>query len=1135
MIRRAFALLVLASLAAAQIESSATTDAALLPEARVGPGPSHSALVAKDSPVAAAIRASGFVFAEYDYGAFTLFRLDERLAPSREAFFAPGWPIDDAHDLVALNGRLLDGARPFDLLRSLAPAERFDEQFRFDPSAGLYLVQFVGPVREEWFAALDLVGATFRQYLPHGAYVVAVDPARAALLPALPEVLPFVRFVAVYEPGFRLAPTLRDAALRGAAGVEPVIVQIVAGAGANAAFDQVSAFATRVVQSWRVGPYLNVEADLPIASLLGLARRPEIFSIEPRGVRRRNDEAQGQIVAGNVNATGPTAPGYLAWLAAQGFDSTQFGSFAVNVVDDAPSLTGHPDLPSGRIAFAQNPTGQSASQAGHGFLNAHIVGGFNANTGTTYEDASGYNYGLGIAPWARVGSTAIFGSTAATSTSYENTAYGATARISNNSWGYTTFTGAPIPDYDAYSQEYDFIVRDAQTASAGLQELTVVFAAGNDGSSGNTVSTPGTAKNVITVGASENFRQTGTDGCGIGNTGANDADDLISFSSRGPVNSSGGDGRFKPEICAPGTHIQAGVPQSNYVGGGVCNNFWPTGSTLYGWSSGTSHSAPAVAGAAALLRQRFLNQGLTAPSPALQKAWLTNAATHMNGVGANDTLPSNNQGMGRANMGRALDSVARHVVDQTTVLGATGTTYTISGAVVDSGQPVRVSLAWTDAPGPTTGAPYVNNLNLTVVVNGTTYLGNVFSGANSTTGGVADAKNNLESVFLPAGTSGSITVTVTAATIAGDGVPGNGDGTDQDFALVVYNFSSAPVAPTSNFGASVTTGPAPLTVNFTDTSAGSVTSWAWDFGDGATSTAQNPSHTYAAVGTYTVTLNVAGPAGSDGEVKTGFISVTAPQVYYLSFNGTTTIPGLGTVEDEDVVAYDVGTGTWSMHFDGSDVGVTSNVTGFGILPGGDLVLSFSTASTTVPGLTGGPSGATVTYHQAVRFTPTSLGATTAGSFTFYFDGPDVGISANAEQIDGFTVGGDGAIYLSTTGNPSVTGLTGLNDEDVLRFVPTALGSITAGTWSLYFDGSDVGFADANGEDLDAIGFDSLGRLLFSTTGSFAAPGASGDDEDLGRFAGSFGATTSGTSTLVLDLSVLGIATTANIDAIATNG
>src|SRR5205085_7282675 len=116
-------------------------------------------------------------------------------------------------------------------------------------------------------------------------------------------------------------------------------------------------------------------------------------------------------------------------------------------------------------------------------------------------------------------------------------------------------TGGPVAVYDASAQAYDAIVRDAQSGAAGLQQLTVVFAAGNDGSGTNTVSSPATAKNVICVGASENVRQTGTDGCGVANGGADSANDIINFSSRGPVNSAGGDGRIKPDIVAPGTHI----------------------------------------------------------------------------------------------------------------------------------------------------------------------------------------------------------------------------------------------------------------------------------------------------------------------------------------------------------------------------------------------------------------------------------------------------------------------------------------------------------------------------------------------------------------------------------------------------
>src|SRR6185295_13698484 len=154
---------------------------------------------------------------------------------------------------------------------------------------------------------------------------------------------------------------------------------------------------------------------------------------------------------------------------------------------DTYTLSGHPDLPASRVAFTNNPTNQSGVLGGHGFLNSHIVGGFNSGTGSAFEDASGFNYGLGIAPFARVGITAIFGGTAATGTTWESTAYGQGSRISSNSWGFQTQTGGPVADYDASSQSYDAIVRDAQTA-AGLQQLTVVFAAGNDRSGANTVS-----------------------------------------------------------------------------------------------------------------------------------------------------------------------------------------------------------------------------------------------------------------------------------------------------------------------------------------------------------------------------------------------------------------------------------------------------------------------------------------------------------------------------------------------------------------------------------------------------------------------------------------------------------------------
>ena len=80
-------------------------------------------------------------------------------------------------------------------------------------------------------------------------------------------------------------------------------------------------------------------------------------------------------------------------------------------------------------------------------------------------------------------------------------------------------------------------------------------------------------------------------------------------------------------------------------------------------------------------------------------------------------------------------------------------------------------------------------------------------------------------------------------------------------------------APSAKFDADVLTGPASLSVNFADYSTGSINSWSWNFGDGSGSTEQNPSHTYVKPGTYTVSLTVAGPGGSDTETKTGYITV----------------------------------------------------------------------------------------------------------------------------------------------------------------------------------------------------------------------------------------------------------------------
>lgn len=102
------------------------------------------------------------------------------------------------------------------------------------------------------------------------------------------------------------------------------------------------------------------------------------------------------------------------------------------------------------------------------------------------------------------------------------------------------------------------------------------------------------------------------------------------------------------------------------------------------------------------------------------------------------------------------------------------------------------------------------------------------------------------------------------------------DGTEESAFSNQASTSIPYTVPGANFSAGTTTGVAPFTVNFTSAATGSVTSYAWSFGDGGTSTQQNPAHAYAAPGSYTVSLTVKGPGGESTTTKQGYVTVTNP-------------------------------------------------------------------------------------------------------------------------------------------------------------------------------------------------------------------------------------------------------------------
>jgi hypothetical protein len=193
----------------------------------------------------------------------------------------------------------------------------------------------------------------------------------------------------------------------------------------------------------------------------------------------------------------------------------------------------------------------------------------------------------------------------------------------------------------------------------------------------------------------------------------------------------------------------------------------------------------------------------------------------------------------------------------------------------------------------------------------------------------------------------------------------------------------------------------------------------------------------------------------------------------------------------DILTYDRTTGVWAMLFDGSDVGVSVNVDAFFLDSDGTILLSVGTDST----ITG--YGA-VDNADILRFTPTQLGPVTTGSFTLLLDGSDVGLDTSGEDLDAIGRSADGRLFAGTGGAFSVPGLSG-GASDLLLFTATSLGDVTAGSWSMLFDGADVGLGDGSNsfyEDVDAAWRDAAtGDLYLATNGDFTTGGGFGGDQD----------------------------------------
>lgn len=365
----------------------------------------------------------------------------------------------------------------------------------------------------------------------------------------------------------------------------------------------------------------------------------------------------------------------------------------------------------------------------------------------------------------------------------------------------------PLNEYTAHAQFFDQHVMDANDSLAGSQPMTIVFSAGNfawDFSTStirrDSVASPATAKNVIAVGATASYRPNPDPplsdpnglNCreGLGrppNLDAGHIARIASFSGRGATFGPGTTGvhsvRVKPDLVAPGVRVFSTAPYT--FNGYTAVDFPPTGCVdfypapadpaqrYYTYGTGTSFSAPVVTAAAALARRWFINAGqVVNPSPAMIKAALVATAESLgnSGLTGSDHRPSPNSGWGRVSLKRLTDTTARFYRDNPVVAVNTGETRMWQRPIQDPAKDTLIVLAWSDPAAPVTAssqAALINDLNLEVEESGTPrfWLGNNFNEnkigidngysyrfTTSTDQRLSDAINNVEAVFIPAGT-----------------------------------------------------------------------------------------------------------------------------------------------------------------------------------------------------------------------------------------------------------------------------------------------------------------------------------------------------------------------------------------------
>ncbi len=527
---------------------------------------------------------------------------------------------------------------------------QFLSALSMEDTENYYIVQFTGPVRDEWKNNVTSTGATICNYVPNNAFIVRMNEnAKDHVLP-----LDFVRWVGEYRPEYKYGSELtgtQDGQVTGNGPDTDNIYHVLLFPTKNKIkiIESIEATGGKILSGsgnvLRV--HITAESIPEIATISGVSWIEEYV---PPTVN--NDVAAGIINVNTVHETyGLSGSGQIVAVCDSGLDT------------GTNDQTMHADL-RGRILSITDVAndGDPADLIGHG---THVAGSVLGN-----GSLSGENYS-GMAPEAEL----IFQAAGGNNdflylpddlSNIFQPAYDLGARIHTNSWG-SSVSG----EYTQASQEVDLFMWEHP-------DMLILFSAGNSGIDSDengvidpdSIGSPATAKNCLTVGASENDRGETFGVSPYLNWGsgswlalypvnpikddymASNSQGIAAFSSRGPTD----DGRIKPDVVAPGTFIaSARSSMTSREGWGVVDD-------NYLYMGGTSMSTPITAGTAALVREYYTEvENVSDPSAALIKATLINGALNLTpgqyGIGDQQEIssrPDHSQGWGRIDIENSI-------------------------------------------------------------------------------------------------------------------------------------------------------------------------------------------------------------------------------------------------------------------------------------------------------------------------------------------------------------------------------------------------------------------------------------------------------------------------------------------------